>query len=310
LSAAPHRALVYHDDASFLDGVVPFVREGMRDDAHVLAVVTPKKGRWLREALADEATAVEFADAHGIYERHGRMFTAVHGSLERHGVPGRGRLRLVAEQALASRTEADVRAYMRYEAAANLVFRRYDASVLCPYDVRGLPDAVVRDALCTHPEVVENGRSRHSSLFEDPRAYVRRTVRERPAPADAASARLEGLEDLPPARALVRAHAEVAGLADVAVEDMVVAASEVATNALLHGRHPRTLWTYVAEGHLVCQVRDAGPGPPDPLAGFLPPNGERLRGRGLWLAHQLCDIVEIAGGQDRTNVYLRMRLRA
>ena len=55
-------------------------------------------------------------------------------------------------------------------------------------------------------------------------------------------------------------------------------------------------------------MRDAGSGLPDPLAGYLPPDRRRFSGRGLWLAHQLCDSVEIVSHGARTDVYLRTRL--
>ena len=76
----------------------------------------------------------------------------------------------------------------------------------------------------------------------------------------------------------------------------------------MHGDAPRELSSYLDDGRLVFQVRDAGAELPDPLSGYLPPDPDRLGGRGLWLAHQLCDIVEVGGDATRTDVLLHVRL--
>src|SRR4051795_2933819 len=129
-----HRALLYEDPAGLVEGVGGFVREGLEEGAQVLVAATPQRLMWLREALGGGGGAIDVAGAEAFYARHGAMFRRIVDYLECHGTPGRGRVRIVAEQALAMRSAADIRAYMRYEAAANLVVGRFDACVLCPYD--------------------------------------------------------------------------------------------------------------------------------------------------------------------------------
>jgi anti-sigma regulatory factor (Ser/Thr protein kinase) len=307
---ADHRALVYRDPARFVERIGAYLRDGLREGDRVMAAVTPEKRDWLREDLGTDAAAIDFADVGELYWRHGPMLASLVAYLERHGTPGRGRVRVVAEQELTSRAAADVRAYMRYEAAFNVAYSQFNASVLCPYDAERLPEAIIEDALRTHPDVLDNGSARRSELFMDPRAFVRDRVRARPVPAGVEPYGIERAEDVSGARALVRAKAEAAGLPTPAIQDLELAVSEVATNALQHGRAPRRVWSYVEDGELVCHVRDAGPGPPDPLTGYLPPDTRSLRGRGLWLAHQLCDIVEIASNDARNDVYLYVRVGA
>jgi anti-sigma regulatory factor (Ser/Thr protein kinase) len=307
-SASRHRALVYRGADRFVDAVGAFVRDGVEREECVLAALSAEKLDWLREDLGADAAAVDFADEGALYERHGPMLAAVLGYLERHSDSRPGQVRIVAEQALAQRDAADVRAYMRYEAAANVAYERFDAAVLCPYDAASLPDAVVQDALRTHPEVVVDAGPKASEHYVDPRAFVRERAVVDPVPAWVTPIALEVPDDVAGARALARAHAEAAGAPREAVEDLELAVSEVATNALVHGRGPRLVWCYVDDGDLVFQVHDAGPGPADPLLGYLPPDLRRLRGRGLWLAHQLCDVVEIAGDRAGTDVQLRLKV--
>jgi anti-sigma regulatory factor (Ser/Thr protein kinase) len=304
-----HRALLYDEPGAFVGGVGAFLRGGLREGDHVVAVVTPEKLGWLRDELGGDASAIELLEAGSFYDRHGLMFSGMSNLLERHAAPGRGRVRIVAEQALANREPADVRAYMRYEAASNVLYGQYDVSVLCPYDAAGLPDGIIDAALRTHPTIAEDGGDiRDSASFTDPGEFVRQHVLRRPPPSVSAAGRLERAGDVAAARRWVAAHASAAGLSAESAEDLVLAVSEVATNALIHGEAPRLLWSYLEDGHLVCQIRDGGPGPVDPLAGYLPPDQRLLGGRGLWIAHQVCDIVEVASDTSHTDVYVRMRL--
>jgi anti-sigma regulatory factor (Ser/Thr protein kinase) len=227
--------------------------------------------------------------------------------LARHTTP-RGRVRILAEQPLATRGPVETRAYLRYEAAANVAYRPFPASVLCPYDVGRLPEAVVAGALRTHPELVVGGRAAPSDAFVDPRTYIRDQASAEPPPPAAARLELEGLEDVPRARHWLADLAAGAGLAAAKVRELQVAVSEVATNALIHGDAPRCLWVYRRTGALVCHVRDGGAGLADPLAGYLAPPAGAPGGRGLWIAHQLCDVVEVAVNGRGTDVCLHMTL--
>jgi anti-sigma regulatory factor (Ser/Thr protein kinase) len=303
-----HRALIYGERGRFVDGVGAFVREGLDGGERVLVAMPLEKVGWLRDGLGGDADAVDVWDAEDLYARHGPMLRALMEYLERHASSAQGRVRVVAEQRLAQRTRADVRAYMRYEAAANVAYRGHAVSVLCPYDAQALPEGIVQDALRTHPIVLTPGGARCSELFTEPRSFVRERTSVRPPPPDAAGCALERLEDIGTARELVRTRGEAAGLAPRDVEDMVLAAGEVAANALVHGRPPRTVWCYADDGALVCHVHDAGAGPSDPLVGYMPPARRSREAHGLWVAHQLCGIVEVAADESGAHVYLRAPL--
>src|SRR4051794_2192086 len=137
-----HRAVVYEDAAAFVELVGAFLCEGVSQRDRVLVATTARKRSWLRDALGKATDAVDWVDASTLYARHGPMFDEVVGFLARYGTPGNGRVRIVAEQP-GLRSDAERRAYMRYEAAANVAYRRFAASVLCPYDAGRLPDTVI-----------------------------------------------------------------------------------------------------------------------------------------------------------------------
>jgi anti-sigma regulatory factor (Ser/Thr protein kinase) len=294
--------LLYADAGEFVAAVAPFVHEGIQGGERVLVTLAPDKLAWVREELGEEAAAVELLDAPDTYDRNGPMLSSL---LERLSVPGDRRTRVVAEQALATRTPDQRRAYMRYEAAANVAYRPFAASVLCPYDTAQLPDAVLRDALRTHPEVLGAHAASRREPFLDPREFVRRNSRVEAPPPDAIELALEGLDDIAPIRQRIGHLAGAAGLERQEIDGLTVAVSELASNAIIHGNPPRRVWAYVKDGAFVCHVHDGGRGPDDPLVGYLVPEPTGRGGRGLWLAHQLCDIVEVA--TDRAGAHLTVR---
>jgi hypothetical protein len=60
-------------------------------------------------------------------------------------------------------------------------------------------------------------------------------------------------------------------------------------------------------GELVCEIRSQGMNT-DPLAGRRPPARDDPGGHGLWLVHQVCDLVETRTAPAGTTFRLHMRL--
>jgi anti-sigma regulatory factor (Ser/Thr protein kinase) len=104
-------------------------------------------------------------------------------------------------------------------------------------------------------------------------------------------------------RATVAAHASALGASAVRVEHLVIVASELATNAIAHAGGGGSLRLWRDGDQLYCQVTDSGPGIPEPrTVGTEPPPPHVPGGRGVWIARQLCDDLEIAAGPDGTTV--------
>ena len=83
--------------------------------------------------------------------------------------------------------------------------------------------------------------------------------------------------------------------------------NEIAGNSLLHGGGAGVLRIWGEPSTLICEVADSGT-IADPLVGRQNPSLERVGGRGLWLANQLCDLVQIRSGASGTVVRLHVRL--
>ena len=79
-AAFRHEALFYGGKTSFLESTVPFIREGIRADEPVLAVLERHKIEWLTEALGDDALDVFFEDMREVGANPARLI-AIGGAL-------------------------------------------------------------------------------------------------------------------------------------------------------------------------------------------------------------------------------------
>lgn len=101
--------------------------------------------------------------------------------------------------------------------------------------------------------------------------------------------------------------AQRAGLLPHRADDLVLAVAELAANTLAHTGGPGTLTTWVTGSEVVCQTQDQGH-LTDPLAGKVRPGPDGPCGRrGLWVVHQVCDLVEMCTSPAGTTVRLHMR---
>jgi anti-sigma regulatory factor (Ser/Thr protein kinase) len=109
-------------------------------------------------------------------------------------------------------------------------------------------------------------------------------------------------------RRLAGAAAERAQLCRARREDLVLAVDELATNSVVHGGGRGELQMWPTRDGILCEVRDGGH-ICDPLVGARPPRPGQLDGRGLWIAGQLCDRLEIASSPGRTVVRVHVSRR-
>jgi anti-sigma regulatory factor (Ser/Thr protein kinase) len=113
--------------------------------------------------------------------------------------------------------------------------------------------------------------------------------------------------DLSQVRALVLQHARQAGLTEGRANDLVLAVSEVAANTLRYTHAPGTLALWHDQEEVVCEIHDEGT-ITDPLAGHRKPAPDALGGHGLWLVHQVCDLVELHSDASGTTIRMHMSL--
>jgi anti-sigma regulatory factor (Ser/Thr protein kinase) len=299
-----HEALLYASLDDFLDGTTAFVHDGLEAGDRVMVAVPEPRLRALRGALDGAGGEdVGFLDMAAVGRNPGRIIPAVQDALS--DTPGR-RLRWIGEPVWPGRRPCEAVEGERHEALLNVAFGDAPIAILCPYDASRLDAGILAGAQRTHPTLCVAGHRRESLLYGDPHEVAAALMHPLgPAPAEVVEHPID--RDLHGLRVLVAEYARAAGLHGARLDDLLLAANEGAANTLLHGdAGVLRLWHDATE--LVCEIADLGR-IDDPLAGRHRPDPEQLGGRGLWLAHQLCDLVELRSDAGGTVLRLHMALR-
>ncbi len=301
-----HEVAFYDDDDQFLASTVPFLYEGLEAGEPALVAVGPQRAEQIRGELGAGAAGVEFANIEEFGLNPARIIPVWQDFADRSAARG-GRFRGIGEPVWPGRDDAEIDECERHEALLNLAFGDGPGwSLLCPYDSRALGDEVLESALHNHPLLAaDSGAAVISPGWDDhePEPFAGALP---PPPPDAPEFGFDGTT-VPNLRAIVGVEAVEAGLPDHRAADLVLAASELAANSVIHGGGIGTARVWREPGALVAEVRDAGR-LEEPLAGRVRPRPAQANGRGLWIANQLCDLVQIRSGRGGTRVRLQMNL--
>lgn len=294
-----HEAAFYGSDDELLAIAVPFVEGGIEAGEPTLVNLGDRNTALVRAALGDGA-GVTYVAASDQYARPAATIASYRDLLASYVAGGATQVRVIGEVPHPG-TGGDWSSWLRYEGAINHAFDDFPLWGLCPYDTRITPADVLADVERLHPYIAAaDGRHHRNGRFTEPAAYVRGRCRPSSHPLQAGAPALVLADAVGAAgvRRAVRAVAAETLLGPHRIDDLVLAASEVVTNAIRHGRPPVGVEVWLDDRTVVCQVVDGGDGPASPFAGLLPasPGGEG--GYGLWLANQLCDRVDLDRGDD------------
>jgi anti-sigma regulatory factor (Ser/Thr protein kinase) len=294
-----HEALFYEEPDEFLAGTVPFIRGGLNRGEPVLVALAEDKIALLEGELGADAEAVEFVDMAPLGRNPARIIPVWREFVARADEAGLS-MRGIGEPAWSGRSPQELCECDHHESLLNLAFADTQGfTLLCPYDAAALDDEVLDAARRNHPLVVENGESQASDAYLAPElAPAPLQAPLPPIPAGAAALSF-GDGGLPLVRAFVCEHAGAAGIEGERMADFVLAVNELASNSMLHGGGEGTLRAWRDELAVHCEVEDTGR-LDDPLLGRTRPTPAQEYGRGLWLVHQLCDLVQLRSGPGGT----------
>jgi anti-sigma regulatory factor (Ser/Thr protein kinase) len=296
-----HGTFFYREDEAFLAGLLPFDRAGLEVDQAVVVAEPRPRLELLRDALGDDAGDVEFLDMAEVGVNPARIIPIWRAAVDRHLGGGRG-LRGVGEPAFVGRRPAEFEECRLHELLLNDAFDDGPAwDLLCPYDEAALPERVCAAARASHPFDFRT-EGAQSTAAVDPGA-VRQAFGAAMAVPGAALRGEFGPADIPAVRRTVVHFATSCGLSPARVDDLALAATELASNSIRHGGGGGTVALWTEPGAAVLQFADAGR-LTDPLIGRHRPALDEIGGRGLYLVHQLCDLVQVRSGPDGTTVRL------
>jgi anti-sigma regulatory factor (Ser/Thr protein kinase) len=174
-------------------------------------------------------------------------------------------------------------------------------NLACPYDISSLPADVISQSKVSHAFV----GGQRSPAFHHNGGFMSGPLSLPPLDA---TTHLTARHDLSVMRDLITANGRAAGVAEHRLPDVVLAASEIAVNSILYsGGGEMLLWRET--DRFLCEFRDKGT-IEDPLVGrFRPAPGDR-KGRGIWLAHQVADLVQLRSGPAGTTIRLSFNASA
>lgn len=299
LDGLHHEALPYDAHGGFTAACREIVSGGIDRDERMIVMASEARLHELSVELGPDTADVALVslDEHG--RNPGRLATLLATFL--YGGDDR-RCLGVSESVSATRSPAALAEAQLTEFVLNDDrVAVWPLTLVCLYDTGALPSGALDVMSQSHPVV--RGIEANSAYLPGHAAALLAGELD-PAPAHAYRAGVAGVE-LARLRDLVRGQAAAAGLTGDRVDDLVLAANEIVTNSIRYGggHADVALWS-TSEG-VVCEVRDAGV-VTDPLIGRLAPEPASASGRGVWLANQLCDLVQLRSSPLGTTVRLHV----
>ncbi|WP_134124151.1 sensor histidine kinase [Kribbella kalugense] len=282
-----HDGFVHATDEEFVLRAATFVREGLAAGEKVVAVLPPERLAALRDAVGPAYDELIVADETVAGGNPARLIPYWRAVLEKHsGGPVRG----LEELAYAGRSAAEYDEVLLHEGLSDIAFAADQSFRLCcAYDA-----SIGIDPTATHSGAEALAEKTFRTALVD---VPNRAERWEFGPAE--------FGDI---RKWVGGRASSHGVSRDRLEDLSLALHEVCTNSIRFGGGQGTLAVWIADGTLICDVIDRGR-IDDLLVGRVLPPLDGLGGRGVWLANQLCDLVQLRSGDDFTQVRLHTRLR-
>lgn len=304
-----HDVLFYGSDAELLAAAVPFLQAGLAADEAVVLVCNDRNSQLLAEAL-DRDPRIGVRECADVHTRTPTAIAAYRRLVEEKLASGARRVRMVGDANFDADPDSWAQ-WIRFEAVLNVALAPYPLSTVCSYDTRALPEQIRTVGHCTHPHLLTASGRTVNPRYVDPATFLGRSATVHPEPPGTAAVAFESdhladVAELAGLRHNVRSVLAGSTAPRQTLSDFVAAVSEVAANAVIHGRPDVRVRVWVSPRQLVCTGTDQGDGFDDPLTGYLPVHTDDpyRAGRGLWLVRHLCDHLETSRTSDGFDVRL------
>jgi anti-sigma regulatory factor (Ser/Thr protein kinase) len=306
-SAAPtagavHEAVLYSAPDELARRLGPRLRSSLADDAPVVAVLDDATRAEVRRVLGPDADRVDFPDPAEVH-RLPPFTVAMRWARLSREVRGPRAQAIVVSQHVPGLPEHGENHWARLDIGLNVAVIGLPIAVLCPYRA---DDRTLSRVQATHPLLDTAGGATTSDGYRSPAEALVEYPPPPPPDLGAPAAELAfGALELGLLRHLVAEVAARGGLAPERVADLVLAVNEIGSNSVEHGPGHGRLRIWVTGDRVVAEVADSGR-IDLPFPGMVAPPPSGARGRGLWLASELCDVMQVWSDADGTVIRLRM----
>jgi anti-sigma regulatory factor (Ser/Thr protein kinase) len=302
LAGARHEAVLYSAPDELARRLVPLLRPSLDDGAPVVAVLdAPTRERLCRE-LGDDAGRVEFPEPAAVHRVPAFTVAMRWARLSRRVKTPTGRATVVGQH-VTGLPGCEETHWARLDIGIDVAVAGLPITVLCPYRTDDRELARVR---ATHSRLATANGSVTSETYRPPAESVLRFPP--PPPPDLGPPALElafTADELGELRHLVAEFAGRSGAEPERVADLVLAVNELGSNSVEHGPGHAHLRMWTDRDGVTTEIADTGT-TSLPFAGMVAPTPTGIRGRGLWLASELCDVMQVWTDGDGTVVRLRM----
>lgn len=300
-----HAAAFHRSTADLVDQVLPMIVDGMRTGTPVALSVNSATETALHEHIGGSAGLILLGRPDSPDGGSGQTVAARRARELRELVATTGSPVTVVNEHTSRLDGVDGTFWTELDAAFNIALAELPVTMTCFYPELPLHQEVLAGARRNHPLLLLGGQLTHNPHHLAPREVLA----EQPAPAPVLlgppDLRLPfGAWQLHDVRNAVEDALLAANCPRERAEDVVLAVNEVATNAVEHGDARAELLLWIDDDGVVCEIHDAG-SLRDPLPGLQAPHSSNPRGRGVWIARQLCDSLHVWSDDRGTHVRMR-----
>lgn len=293
-----HHGLLHPPSADLAEIVTPLVAQQLASGRPVLAVLPALTAAAIHRRLST-VTGLHTADADELYRHPGRVL-AYYAAWITKTSPDEP-VTIIAAPNPGNDDPYRAACWMHIDALTNHALATCNLTLICAYPDDPATAAAIRQA---HPSLLNGQVTPSPDHLPATRFLARYPL---PPPDQMGPPRISRIlhraSQLPALRHVLRLHLTDAGLPDDCCDDFLLAITEIASNAVEHGLPPASVGLWITSTSVTCQITDNGQFT-KPLAGLLPPPTDQCRGRGLWIAHQLCDQVYL--WPDPTTIRLHL----
>jgi anti-sigma regulatory factor (Ser/Thr protein kinase) len=299
-----HRAAYYRSAAHLVEVARPLVEAALDEGTPVAMIASEVTQRRMRETLGASAGLIHLPPPDPALRGSGQAAVARQARELRELTDWAGPVVVLVEHH-PYQPGIEPSAWVEADAATNLALATLPITMTCLYPADLALGPVSAAVRLNHPELL------------DPDGTVRANPDARSPSEVLARYPVEALNQFgPPTRELIftpwqlidvrtaiAEEARAISLPAQQAEDFVLAVNEVASNAVEHGRGVGMLRVWRAPDRVICEVSDTG-ALREPLPGLHPPHPSSPRGRGMWLARQMCDLLHVWTDGRGTHVRL------
>jgi anti-sigma regulatory factor (Ser/Thr protein kinase) len=299
-----HTAGFHDSHADLVAQLTPLVVAAAERGEPVAAILRPVTEEALLHALGNGIELVPLALPESTETCSGQTVAAQRARELRALTRGGARPITVVAEHISRFDGSDGGFWTELDAAMNVALAELPVTLTCFFPELPLHQSIIEGARRNHDLLLVGGRRLENAEHRTPREVLTEQPTSAPIvlrPPDIALT--FGAWQLHEVRAAVERAALAADYQPDRAEDVVLAVNEVATNAVEHGGHEAELYLWTDDA-LICEVHDHGE-LSDPLPGLQPPHPADPKGRGVWIARQLCDTLHIWA--DGSGTHVRMK---